>query len=193
MGRHLNGENTGRNLAIAGGSLLVVSAAAGVGALRILRNRAERPDASFEWGLSPFSQEVERQTADLSAFGGRKYRHHLAVLAVDGRPYDDHLSRSEGKPALAIKEENGLWRAGPIAGLAEIDQDGQAKRGVIVPVGATALGELQVGIMDETRFVPFDTEALDVSSARDIRKAYPDVPLLGVVPFEPPTIGVASV
>jgi hypothetical protein len=186
MARQRGGELlTGRNLAIAGTSLLVATAA-GVGYSRWQRAQAERPDLQLAWNYKPFDQKVPRQTADISAFAGRAFRHHVAVLTVDGRAYGEQLSRSEGTPALAVHGDDGKWYAAvlPEGELGETGEVHILRKAVAVRLGSPALTEVQLGIMDEEQYVPFDTEALDISEVRDIRREYPDVPLLGLPPIE---------
>lgn len=182
MARQRGGELiTGPNLAIAGASL-IVAVAAGVGYSRWQRAQALRPDLQLAWNYKPFDQEVPRQTADVSPFVGRDFRNHLAVLTVDGHAFDEQLSRSEGLPALAVRGDDDKWYAGvlPEGEFGETGEVHILRRAVAVRLGSPALTEVQLGIMDEERYVPFNTEALDIADARDIRKEYPDVPVLGL-------------
>lgn len=187
MGRQKGSELfTGRNLAVAGG-LLGASAAAGFGVSRLLRARAGRPDLALVWGGDPFEPDVERQVAEMAGFTGKEFKHHLAVVETDAGPFDEHLSRSEGMPAMAVRGQNGLWYAGFLAGNGEFGllERGESPkvRAVALAVGNEALQAVQLGVMDEARFVPFDTSALDIEPARGARHAYPDVPLIALPPM----------
>lgn len=179
-------SHTGRNLAIAGGGLVAAGIAAGLVVPRLLQARAERPDLNLAWNYKPFEPSAERGTVDLSVYGDKSYKHHLAVLAVDGGLLDEHLSRTEGLPALAVRGDDDRWYAGVVTNgsFGEITSGPNRRRAVLVPAGHTALHAVQLGVMDEEQYVPFDTVAVDASSARDIRREYPDVPLLGVPPIE---------
>lgn len=186
MARQRSGELlSGRNLVIAGAGL-VVAAAAGWGYSRYQQARAERPDLHLTWNQGPFDQEVERRTADVSTFTDSVYKHHLAVVTVDGYAFDEQLSRTAGRPALAVHGEDGRWYAGVLeqGAFGETGEAHILRRAVALRLGSPALSEVQLGVMDEDHYVPFDTDALDVASARDIRREYPDVPLLDVPPIE---------
>lgn len=176
---------TGRNLAIVGGGLLV-AAVGGWAYSQWQQGRAEQPDLQLAWNYKPFDQQVERQTADVSAFTDRAYQHHVAVLTVDGHAYDEQLSRSEGLPALAVRGDDDKWYAGVLQ-QGELGETGEVhilRRALAVRLGSPALTEVQLGIMDEERYVPFDTDALAIADAREIRREYPEVPLLDVPPIE---------
>lgn len=148
--------------------------------------RAERPDLNLNWNYQPFEQPLPKRTADVSTCCTEHFRHQLAVLVVDGYLFDDHLGRTDGKPALAVNSGGDKWYAGIIPE-GEIGESGNAsvlQRAVAIHIGIPALREVQLGIMDADTYVPFDTDALDFAAARSVRREYPDVPLLGLPPIE---------
>jgi hypothetical protein len=146
---------------------------------------AIQPDLQLDWHQQPFEQEVPKRTADVSTCCTDHYRHHLAVLVIDGDLFDDHLHRTDGVPALAVNSGNDKWYAG-IVPEGELGESGNAstlQRAVAIRIGVPALREVQLGVMDQYGYTPFDTDALDFAGARDVRREYPDVPLLGVPPI----------
>jgi hypothetical protein len=85
-----------------------------------------------------------------------------------------------------VRGDDDKWYAGVLT-QGEFGETGEVhmqRRAVALRLGSPALAEVQLGIMDEDRYVPFDTDIVDLNSARDIRREYPDVPLLDVPPIE---------
>jgi hypothetical protein len=148
--------------------------------------RAQRPDLRLNWNYQPFEQDIPRRTANVSTCCSDHFRHLLAVLVVDGDIFDDHLLRTDGKPALAVNSGGDKWYAGvvPEGELGETGNASVLQRAVAIHVGVPALREVQLGIIDDGEYTPFDTDALDFRAARVVRREYPDVPLLGLPPVE---------
>lgn len=146
---------------------------------------AIQPDLKLDWDYQPFEQEIPRRTVDVSTCCADHYLHHLAVLVIDGDLFDDHLHRSDGVPALAVSDGNDKWYAG-IVPEGEFGESGNAsvlQRAVAIRIGTPALREVQLGIVDQSGYLPFDTDALDFAVAREVRREYPDVPLLDMPPI----------
>lgn len=148
--------------------------------------RAWHPDLRLQWNYQPFEQAEPKRTADVSTCCSDHFSHQLAVLVVDGDIFDDQLSRTDGRPALAINNGSDKWYAGVVPE-GEFGETGNAsllQRAVAIRVGVAALKEVQLGIMDDDTYIPLDTDALDFAVARHVRREYPDVPVLGLPPIE---------
>ena len=165
------------------------AAATGAAVLGLRCHRQHAAEGSFILGMAlVWDDQLHPPFADDSIEGAqvakRRETGQGGKLLVVGTPqpaFDDFRSRSEGVAALAYRDRDGLWHPGVASytgqEFGEISDEWGGQRAAAVFLGSTAT-HVALGVMDETRFVGFPTQPLDVLLDKDVTEQYPGVPLI---------------